>query len=123
RRRITDDAQPSIAHLGPPDARITARSIRRYVPQRHMLPLSACRIVSREGRGSRSSRPIAAMMNPGMQYPHCIADSSMNACCTVCNDPLVATPSMVVIDPPATAPTLLSRCVDAAAHRVEAPLT
>ena len=53
----------------------------------------------RVGSGFSRSRSAAAMIMPGVQYPHCSACSMWNACCSGCHSPL-ARPSMVVISLP-----------------------
>ena len=53
-----------------PEARITARMIRVWVPQRQMAPSSPCFTSSTVGFGVLSSRALARMIIPLVQYPH-----------------------------------------------------
>ena len=62
------------------------------MPQRHRLPHRPCSASSRVGLGFSSSRPFAAMTNPGVQYPHCCASLFQNAAETGCRLLPVARP-------------------------------
>ena len=65
------------------------------------------------GRGSRASSALVTRIIPGVQYPHCAADSSANARCTGCRPatpaaaPGSARPSIVVTARPATDPAVI----------------
>ena len=53
------------------------------------------------GWGFSSSRLVAAITMPGVQYPHCRPWFSMNACCIGCSVPSAAArPSIVVMSAP-----------------------
>src|SRR6266481_2611754 len=57
------------------------------------------------GFGLSLSSTATAMIIPLWQYPHCGTSLSIQACCTLCNVPLAASPSIVVI---LLAPTALT---------------
>ena len=80
-------------------ARMTARTMFWYPVQRHRLPSRPSRTSCSVGLGLSRSRSAAAMIMPGVQYPHCSACSSWKACCSGCHSPF-AMPWMVVICAP-----------------------
>ena len=75
--------------------------IRGYVQHRQMFPASSAAILASSGLVTRFSRAAVAVSQPGVQYPHCIAPCSSQACCTGCSTPSSARPSTVVIRWPA----------------------
>ena len=78
-------------------ARFTARRMRMCAPQRQISPESADRISPSLGCGFVAKSAVVVMIQPLMQYPHCIACFAMNACCTGCGWSSVPRPSSVVI--------------------------
>ena len=68
--------------------------------QRQITPASASLMARSSGSGLVFSRPMALMIRPGVQTPHCTAPSSRKACCSGCSWPSRSTPSMVVMDRP-----------------------
>src|SRR6185437_9646456 len=63
-----------------PAAFRTALTMFWYPVQRHRLPSSPSLTSSSVGCGLSRNRSAAAMIMPGVQYPHCSACSSWNAC-------------------------------------------
>src|SRR5438445_2274260 len=62
----------------------------------------ACWISCSVAFGFLSRNALAVMITPLMQKPHCVACSSMNACCRGCGFSMVPKPSRVVISAPST---------------------
>jgi hypothetical protein len=83
-------------------ARRTARRIRGYVQHRQTFPASSAAILASSGLLVLLSRAAVAVSQPGVQYPHCMAPISSQACCTGCRIPSSAKPSTVVTRWPAT---------------------
>src|SRR6476661_5677602 len=81
-----------------------ARTMRGYVPQRHMLPSIWVTICSRVGFLFVARSAAACMICPDWQYPHCGTCSATQAFCRGCW-PLGERPSMVVTFLPATLDT------------------
>ena len=63
------------------------------------VPAIPSRICASVGFGFRSSSTLAVMICPFWQKPHCGTCSSIQACCTGCSVPSLASPSSVVISP------------------------
>src|SRR5262245_31037262 len=97
-------------------ARWIACRMRRYVPQRHMLPFMAASIWASVGFGVLASSAAAVMSCPAWQYPHWGTSSSSQARCNACR-PSGDNPSMVVMSAPATADTGVTH------ERVATPFT
>src|SRR5690606_11475227 len=85
-----------------PAARLTALMIRVWVPQRQRFAPSAFLMSSSVGSGFWSRRACAVMFMRLMQYPHCAACSSMNACWRAPGLSPSFRPSSVVISASAT---------------------
>src|SRR5258708_18363747 len=66
-----------------------------YAPQRQRLPLTARNTSSPVGEALWRSSPTHDMIWPGVQKPHWKASCSMNASCTGCSWPSLASPSPV----------------------------
>src|SRR5208282_3238735 len=81
-------------------AATTDSKIFMYPVQRHKFPESPLRIWASLGCGCCANKFTAAKIIPGVQIPHCAPPCVMNACCTACNDPPQATPSIVRIFAP-----------------------
>ena len=94
-------------------ARRTARRILGYVQHRQTFPASSAAILASSGRETRLSSAAVAVSQPGVQYPHCIAPVSSQACCTGCSRPSSASPSTVVIRWPATSAAGVEHAVTA----------
>src|SRR5262249_1193424 len=62
---------PAPPLAGTPHTYLPASLILTYPVQRQMLLPRAAQISSSRGCGLRRSSPAEAMMNPGVQYPHC----------------------------------------------------
>src|SRR5262249_26756525 len=78
-----------------PAARITALTMRAWVPQRHRLLASASLTCASVGFLVLARNAADSMIMPLMQYPHCTACSSMKARCTGCRRSDVPRPSSV----------------------------
>src|SRR5579859_3477513 len=75
-----------------------------YPVHRHRLPSRPCLISSSVGSGLRCKICAAAMIIPGVQYPHCNPWCSQKPLCTGCSSPPCASPSIVVtVEPSACA--------------------
>src|SRR5262245_35055377 len=81
------------------------------------------RICCSEGFGLSLRSPTAAIIIPGVQYPHCRPCSSQNAFWRACSWPSGASPSIVVIEEPSacTAKTVQDFTVRPSTRTVHAP--
>ena len=84
-----------------------AGRVRPQVPQRHMFSIAS--MSASVGFFVRLSESTAAMIWPGWQKPHCGTSMSSQPCCTGCNVPPLARPSIVVTFLPRTAETLVTQ--------------
>src|SRR5215472_5501788 len=100
-----------------------AATIRGCVPQRQIFPCIPCTISASLGLGLFFSRDTADIIIPGVQYAHCIAPSSRNACCTGCSRSSVANPSIVTMALPASVAigVMHDRCARPSISTVHAP--
>ena len=84
---------------------MSASTIRTCAPQRQKLFSMPSLISCSDGEGFFKSRPVAFIIMPGVQNPHCKASCSTNASWTGCNFPSLARPSIVTTFFPATSLT------------------